>query len=365
MYVAEDAPTGYGDAGDRMVRALRESGITVEYRGVTEWRRVSEQRDTGVLPALIRHSRDDCAEDRAPRDAPTVAHLVPEHYPVLRELRRDGPLIGHTVWETDRVPAHWPPLLNGVDGIVVPTEWNREVFRACGVTTPISVVPHVACEPVPGDDGIQLGLPDDVVVFYTISRWDERKAPWVTLRGFLEAFSADDPVALVVKTGQGQVGDRFPAIAVARLFGEYSRPPRVQFEVGDWTDDRVAGLHARGDCFISLTHGEGWGIGAFDACAYGNPVVITGWGGQLEYLDADAGFLVDYDLVPVRHGASSYTSDQHWAEPRLDHAVELLRAVAADPVAARRRAATMLPRMRNEFAGPAVARRLTAAVWGP
>lgn len=76
----------------------------------------------------------------------------------------------------------------------------------------------------------------------------------------------------------------------------------MQLEVGDWTDDRVAGLHARGECFVSLTHGEGWGIPAFDACACGNPVVITGWGGQLEHLDGDASSLADRASDPVRWG---------------------------------------------------------------
>ena len=32
-YVAEDAPTGYGDAADRLVNALRGIGTRVAYRG--------------------------------------------------------------------------------------------------------------------------------------------------------------------------------------------------------------------------------------------------------------------------------------------------------------------------------------------
>jgi hypothetical protein len=67
------------------------------------------------------------------------------------------------VWETDRTPRHWPELLNAVDRVIVLSEWNRAVFEADGVHVPISVVPHVACDPVvASDDAVAaLDLPDD------------------------------------------------------------------------------------------------------------------------------------------------------------------------------------------------------------
>ena len=50
-YVAEDAPTGYGDAADRLVRAVRASGTRVEYRG---W----SNTPGGDAPGLLPCSRD-------------------------------------------------------------------------------------------------------------------------------------------------------------------------------------------------------------------------------------------------------------------------------------------------------------------
>jgi len=98
------------------------------------------------------------------------------------------------------MPQHWPDLLNATDLVMVPTEWNREVFVGSGVRTPVAVVPHVATAPVPGDRGTSMGLRDDDFIFYTIGRWDERKAVFLTLEAYLRAFTADDPVVLVVKT---------------------------------------------------------------------------------------------------------------------------------------------------------------------
>jgi len=373
-YVAQDAPSGYGDAADRLVRALRASGVRVEYRG---WRGLIEDADP---PGLRPFSRDPLPDERAQPGAPTVAHLVPEHYVHVLDATADlpggvGPLIAHTVWETDRLPKHWPPLFDQVQRVIVPTEWNRATFVSSGVTTPVVVVPHVVCDPVPGDGGVPLGLPADVVVFYTISRWDQRKDPAAVINAFLDAFTADDPVALVVKTTplpqfpvMGKWGRESTLLGttmleVARLVRAHPRPPLVQVEIEDWSPARIAGLHSRGDCFVSLSHAEGWNVGAFDAAAHGNPVVLTGWGGPLAWLDSSTAYLVEHDVVPVQHfEAQSYSPDQHWAEPRREHAVELMREVARDLGAARRRAASLRAQVLHDYAGPRVVATLRAVV---
>ena len=121
----------------------------------------------------------------------------------------------------------------------------------------------------------------------------------------------------------GRVGRRQPPVVddaagrSPRWSREYRNPARVRLEVETWTDDRIAGLHTRGDCYVTLAHGEGWGIGAFDATAYGNPVVATGWGGFLEYLDDESAFLVDHTLAAVEHNAfASYSADQQLGRAR-------------------------------------------------
>lgn len=367
-YIAEDGSTGYSVSAGRLVQAVRAAGVEVEMVGLSQ-----THRGAGVV--RVGHMRDDAPRtDRAPADAPTVMHLVPEHLPHLKPSTA-GRFIVHTVWETDRLPGHWPALLNRSDGVLVPNDWNRDVFRASGVVVPIEVVPHVACVPV--DAGAErFGIPDDLFVFYTIARWDERKLPELTVRAFVEAFTADDPVMLVVKTGalmempspdgwgRGSPLYLTPGWQVARLLRNHPRPPRIQLWVDEWDDARIAALHARGDCYVTLTHGEGWGIGSFDACAYGNPVIATGWSGHLAYLEGSPG-LVEYDLVAVESSApDSYSPDQRWARARLDHAVELMRRVAADPAAARRHAQGLRERVLRDYAGPVVAERFLASLAG-
>ncbi len=360
-YVAEDGHTGYAEAADRLVAALRGSGVGVEYLALTDW---VHGADVATVPS----GRDEAPGRTARSGAPTVAHLVPEHYPRLRSVVPPGPLVGHTVWETAALPAHWPDLLAVVDRLVVPTEWNRQIFREGGVTTPVAVVPHVI-DDVDGDSvDLGLDLRNDDVVFSTIGRWSQRKAPDLTVRAFLAAFTHRDPVVLVVKSdpvveysivpGGGPRGRirASPGFEIAHLLRGHPDPPRMHLAVDRWSAERVRALHRRADCFVSLTHGEGWGVGLFDALTHGGAVVTTGWGAPVEWMGPEADGLVGFELVPVHHVATaSYSPDQHWAEPDLDHAVELLRAVARDPAAAKDRAARTRDHVREAFAPAVVA----------
>jgi glycosyltransferase involved in cell wall biosynthesis len=91
--------------------------------------------------------------------------------------------------------------------------------------------------------------------------------------------------------------------------------------------------------YISLCRSEGWGLGAFNAAALGKPVIMTGFGGQLDYLLPEYAYLVDYTLVPVEdsNGRPSYCKDQRWAEPSLSHASILMRHVFENREAAKER----------------------------
>ena len=67
----------------------------------------------------------------------------------------------------------------------------------------------------------------------------------------------------------------------------------------------------------------------------GRLALATSWSGNLDYMTQENSLLVDNRLVPV--GARQYpcAAGQVWADPSVDHAVELLDAVIGDPDKAR------------------------------
>ena len=81
---------------------------------------------------------------------------------------------------------------------------------------------------------------------------------------------------------------------------------RVYLIHGDMTDEEMHSLYQNPkiNAFLSLPHGEGFGLPIFEA-AYSNlPVVTVGWSGQLDFLvDPDGKeqfYNVSYDLQPVQ-----------------------------------------------------------------
>jgi hypothetical protein len=92
--------------------------------------------------------------------------------------------------------------------------------------------------------------------------------------------------------------------------------------------------------------------------------VITGYGGQLDYLDPDRAHLVEYSLVEVEDptGLPSYTPDQRWAEPSVAHGAELLRNVYEHPTDARERAEALSRDLLVRYRPEAVAKEFVRAL---
>lgn len=374
-YVSLYEPSGYGEAGRRLVLGLKEIGVPVT------WAPMVLGRGWG-LPYepwngdSVGDAELDCLCNRPVDYDVLLVHLRPEYYPHWIAREPGKKTVAYTVWETDKLPRHWPRILNDLDLVLVPSDWNREVFRRSGVTTPIRVVPH-CLDPTPGPERPWAsGLGNSDFLFYTINEWTERKALWSVIHAYLSTFRAEEPVVLLIKTSQRD-GARarvpFTGIylyetrnTVDRIMRRYDRPARVHLITDVLSNDRIRALHARGDCHVSLCRAEGWGLGAFDAAAAGNPVIMTGYGGQREFLSDDLACLVDYKLVPVRSRMhrTLYTSDQRWADPDLNHAARLMRHVFENADDARARARTLAAHVQRRFDREVIARLLAESVAG-
>ena len=367
--------TGYGKAALSYLRALDRAGVPVTWTPLVEGpglgRRLGYEPFTGTCPG---EGSLDALCNRALEYDAVLLHAVPEYVPWCRRQNPGARLVLYTTWETDRIPKHWPEMLNQADLILVPCDWNREVFRACGVTPPIAVVPHMfdppgASEPEPAPP---FSIPDDVFVFYTIGAWNPRKAVALTIRCFLETFTSRDPVALVVKTSRLDHCRRLHrwhplarwSYRLMRM-SLFPRPcPRVVLLTGRLSEARMAGLHRRGDAYVSLTHGEGWGLGAFDAAGLGKPVIMTEFGGQLDYLPPELSYHVPWKEAAVldRICPDSYSPDQRWAEPDLAAAGTLMRKVFSRRAEAEERGRRLGEHVRKTFPDEVVTRTLLDAL---
>lgn len=322
-----------------------------------------------------------------------IIHTPPELFPRWAALEKGRRIFGYTAWETDRIPSFWPSCLEGIDHLLVPSRWNRETLVRCGITIPTTVIPHIA--PTAATSAPLRRQGGRPFVFYAIETWTARKNLDLAIRCYLEAFRREDPVLFVIKTfPQAYRHTRmtrhgFLKSLYVRLRNNLHVPPqvtirpdtdgqlrrivarrpnggRIELITAELAENEITALHLRGDCYLSLTHGEGWGMGAFDAASFGNPVIITDWGGQLDYLDTDHAHLVGCDLVLARDDDNRrfFDPSQLWAEPRFAEAVSAMHRVFDDPVAARAKAKILQNRIRSEYAADKIIGRLLAVLEG-
>jgi ADP-heptose:LPS heptosyltransferase/glycosyltransferase involved in cell wall biosynthesis len=308
--------SGYGQAARAYIHALHQAGVNV------------------AVVDLANHGRqvsDELVESLAKRSLNPDFHLFHGIPPLW--ARRAFPLrnvIAMTVWETDAMPPQWRPALEHALEVWLPCEFNVSVFERA-ISKPIFKLPHswMPNDLKPATDTVAAcGIRENDFVFYSIFEWQERKGPNETIEAFLRAFPEPGPVVLVLKTNPGAA--RIAAATLEDLRRRIPSPARVELRAEAWSQEQIAALQKRGDCYVSLHRGEGWNYPLFEAAGRGKAIVATDFSGPTEYLDSAIHHLVRQRAAPVRQRYAFYSTAMHWAEPELDHAIELLRTAFSE-----------------------------------
>ena len=306
--------TGYGKASRAYIHALHAAGVRLS---VT---------DIGSQPSQV---QDDLVRSLLGRDSEAdfqLFHGIPPQWAHLAYPLRN--VIALTVWETDSMPQRWRnPLTHAID-VWLPCSFNVEVFSR-DLQRAAFRLPHVFLPN--GDQGISsepidleaLGVRSEDFVFYSVVDWQERKNPRATIAAFLRAFPKENSAILFLKANAGAltVANR----ALEELRQETASEGRVILCCEAWSEEQLHELHNRGDCYVSMHKGEGWGYPLFEAGARGKPVVATAFSGPMDYLDSEVHRLVRYDLAQVQQPYVYYQPTMRWAEPDIEDASHAMR----------------------------------------
>lgn len=268
----------YGYSEDEATRIL--SYMTPSYRGTDPYR--------GNTPDIV------------------IIHAVPDMIPAIARMERERnefvTIVGITVWETDAIPPQWEGPLTFLDEVWTPNAWNAATIArdvaglvAKSVHHPV-VIPEVVLEG--GEAPLLATVAEHKArgdyVFYTINEFSGRKGIDILIRSYLKAFTGADSVVLVIKT-HGNVSEDLARRYIARHSTATSAP--ILLDYTRWSDADIHRLHRLGDAFVSFTRSEGHGLGACHAGLHGKHVIMTGYGGQLDYLTGIE--WVPYTLVPA------------------------------------------------------------------
>ena len=292
--------SGYGEHTRFVLRALRSQPsvfdiylITTNW-GATSWIWENNEERTwmdSLLQKTIEYGQGGGQFDLS------IQVTIPNEWEKIAPIN-----IGVTAGiETTKIAPIWIEKSHQMDKIIVVSEHAKygfdntttlatnsqtgEQFQA-KVPCPVEVVGYPvknikACD-------VELDFKDDFN-FLVVATWCPRKNLENTIKWFVEEYY-DQEVGLVVKTqlAKNCLRDReFTFHKLKELLQEYSdRKCSVHLLHGDMTENEMVGLycHPKIKAFVSIAHGEGFGLPMFEAVYSGLPVVAPGWSGQCDYL---------------------------------------------------------------------------------
>lgn len=357
--------SGYGEACRNYILALNKAGVplTVETRSFeANPPPVGTENERKIIDSLI---GKDVEFDIV------IVHLTPDLAPQYVAKYPGKYVISYTVWETSQLHPLWVDACNKMDEVWVPCQWNVDSFKSSGVTVPMLKIPH-GIDPESFSNVVDTpsfisGIDkENTFVFYSIMQWNTRKNPDGLLRAYFNAFKEKDDVRLVLKAyvGRGlspQEDARQIKAIIGKLKSDMQLPyyPKISLITHSLSTDQMKSLHLFGDAYISLTHGEGFGLTAFEAGLAGNPVIMTGMGGNMEFLTEDNSYLVPY-MWDYVYGMGNfnpwYWGSQQWGRPSLIEAADLMRYVYTHREEAKEKAAVLQKRIVTEFSWEVVVR---------
>lgn len=276
------------------------------------------------------------------------------------ELWKQRYTIGLWFWELETIPPRVLEALPLVNELWVSTRFLEQAFSAC-VDKPVRRIPLPVRrrEGVPARTKSELGLPDrfTYLTIFDFGSLAVRKNGIGTVDAFCRAFDENEGPALVVKT-MNAAGDPHAREAIERVAG--GRRDVILLD-GYVSDETVSDMIGRADCFVSLHRSEGFGLTPAEAMAWARPVVATGYSGNLDFMTEENSYLVPYSLseVPPALGGV-YPPGARWAEPDLEAAAAMLRAVYDHPEQATARALCGQADIRRENSNEAAARAIEA-----
>jgi glycosyltransferase involved in cell wall biosynthesis len=316
---------GLAVASRGYVSALRHTGLAINFEPIRRPFHIHQQ----VTPAV------DMCDFTGPPDV-AIVHLNPDGWSGLLTERQRRTIyeaklsIGVWVWEMANLPEDWFPFFDQVRAIWAPSRYCADIFST-RARVPIDVIPHVVTVPPLDPDPIRvdmlrrgLGLSEgDRIILYAFdgSSYLVRKNPFALVRSFAQSGLAGNGWRLALKAKH---------LSDSPVQGELLRQ-QVERTQGVVLIDRAVSkatmsqLMRTADIYASPHCSEGFGLTIAEAMAMGKLVVATDYSGSSDFLDAECGFPIRYQLRSLDDDCGHYTRDGGvWAHVDEEHFTESL-----------------------------------------
>ncbi len=235
-------------------------------------------------------------------------------------------------FETTLLPPLWKDMINNSKcDILSPSKLCSDIFLNNGVNKDKIFDFNLGV-----DSDIFFKDPDESnrngkFTFGTISINHRRKGLLELIETYLNTFTSTDNVLLLIKTirTDNKYNHEFDvSLELSKIKARYKDPAEVHI-ITDRLDN-IRKFYNGIDVFVSCTKTEGFFLPALEAMACEVPVICTGYGGQMNFLNENNSWLIDYSLRDAKR------EEQYWyyykkgskiAEPNLNTLSYLMKSI--------------------------------------
>ncbi|MDR6458860.1 glycosyltransferase involved in cell wall biosynthesis [Chryseobacterium vietnamense] len=229
-------------------------------------------------------------------------------------------------WEFPEVSDKVVEILNVFDELWVPSDFCVNIFtKYTGI--PVIRFSHPIQKMAESKDFelSQYNISPDSKIYLTI--FDSlsttiRKNPEATLEAFTTVFKEDKNSVLIVKTHNLERSKD-----AQKALEAYNNIPNVIIINEHFSKEKLHSLIQQSDVLISLHGSEGFGLTMAEAMAYGKIVVGTGYSGNLDFMNVNNSFLIQYDFIKTANTKGLIDEGLTLARPSLKDAVEKLQYI--------------------------------------
>lgn len=280
--------------------------------------------------------------------------------PRVADMNARVKLLHCYAWEETGFPQPWIGEFNReLDGVLCTSEHVRKILIDNGLNVPAFVVgngcDHWLNTPAKSANKAK----DGTFRFLHVSSCFPRKGVQAMLKAWGRAFTRRDNVSLIIKTFDNPHNEIDAWLAQAQ--SEFADYPAVEVIKADMSASELKGLYESCDVLVAPGCAEGFGLPIAEAMLSGLPAIVTNWSGQLDFVNSQNSWLVDYQFTRVKTHFGLFAST--WASVDTDNLTAALKqAAATDKPALRKMADAGRQLILSQFTWAAVAQRSQQAV---
>lgn len=246
-----------------------------------------------------------------------------QHYPIIEPPEAELSL-SLLAWEETRLPKHIVDTLNAnYQGVIAPARSVEKALADSGVRIPIGTIgqPTQSLTYYSDEPLVPRRAGQGTMTFLHVSSCFPRKGVDVLLRAWQRAFRMHDPVRLIIKTFPNPHNTIESDVSALRTSDEGSAI--IEIINQDLNESEMIDLFKQADAMVLPTRGEGFNLPALEAMLAGVPLIVTGYGGHIDFCSDQNSRLLDFDFAR----AESHVADRHslWVNPNEDDLVHALR----------------------------------------